>query len=125
MVVPLTTRPGVRTVPVRRVGELVEQVVGTVEQSGPLQACCEPETQVWAPLAPAMQVWVAAHEVAPAGQQLSWCPQPSEARPQVWPCCAHVLGVQVVGGVPQVLGALAPQKSVPLQVTPPFWELQV
>src|SRR5690242_14166843 len=100
MVVPFCTRPGVRTVPVSCVGELPEQVVGTALHSGPVQACCEPLTQVWAPLAPAMQVWVvgSGHWVVPCGQQLIWWPQPSEARPQVWPCCAQVLGVQVVGG---------------------------
>ena len=38
------------------------------------------------------------------GQQLIWLPQPSDAKPQVWPCCAQVRGVHVVGGVPHWLG---------------------
>src|SRR5262245_36372141 len=128
MVVPLLTRPGVTTVPIRVVGESAAQVVGMLLQSGPVQAPV-PVTQLWAPVpGSAMQAWVLGSGQAvgaPLGQQLIWWPQPSEAKPQVWPSWAQVLGVQVVGGVPHWFGCRAPQKSVPEQLTPPLAELQV
>lgn len=127
MVLPPLTRPGVRTVPVSVVGELPAQALGTVEHKLPVQVG-PPDTQVCAP-EPESARHVEALPQLPvqllpplhSGQQLSTWPQPSEARPQVCPCSAQVLGTQLAGGMPHWFGSMfAPQYSSPVQLTPPL-----
>jgi hypothetical protein len=109
------------------VGVLGVQVVGTVPHSEPTQAGV-PATQLWTLVVASarhedvlpqlcVQLWF----VSQPGQQLITWPQPSEAKPQLWPSSAQVFGVHVVCATPQVFATpLAPQNSWPVQDTPPL-----
>jgi hypothetical protein len=120
-------------VPVSVVGVEGVQVVGSVSHKVPVHAGV-PDTQAWALLVASakqaeplpqlpLQLWL---EGLQLGQQLITWPQPSEAKPQLWPRSLQVFAVQLLCATPHVFGvALAPQNSSPVQVTPPLSALQV
>jgi hypothetical protein len=89
--VPFDDRPGVRTVPVSVVSEFALQLVGTAPHKLPVQVGA-PATQDCTPLvglakqaAPLPQLPVQLVSLPQPGQQSRICPQPSDARPQLWP----------------------------------------
>jgi hypothetical protein len=121
------SRPGVRTVPVSRVGELPEQPEGSAVQSEPVQLGT-PATQLWTPvvafdrhalLVPHVPVQLVSLSLQVDQQLIAW-PQPSVARPHVCPRSLQCLGVHVTGGVPQRFACVAPQNSAPTQAAPPL-----
>ncbi len=117
--------PGVLTVPVSLVGAFAAQLVGKLPHSEPTQPG-PPDVHAWPPMGPVKHEAASPQVLSGVVQQSSTLPQPSEARPHVCPSWAHVLGVQLEAGVPQLLGMpLPPQNAGAVQVTPPLAGAQV